>query len=157
MERLPVRLVLSPMAQDEQERRLYLGNLSRFEVDENTRLILNARVWPGYYSGKGDAPKLAEIAKAQGVTERQVKRDKVIMKEAAEIAGSETVKPEHVQAARDKKNEARRSLVKSPDDAIIRVRRAVLGLKEKAEACDEGSEAAMAYLDAVRTIQEALG
>ena len=47
MAKLPVRIVLSALDESEQRRRLWLGNLSRFEVDEDTRLLLYSRIWPG--------------------------------------------------------------------------------------------------------------
>jgi len=59
-ERLPVRLILSVLSEDEQKKRLYLGNLSRFEIDEETRLILYAEIWSDFYKNepsKGGRPK----------------------------------------------------------------------------------------------------
>jgi len=162
IERLPVRLVLSSMSEDEQRRRLWLGNLSRFEVDEDTRLHLYSKIWPGYFSGSGNAPKVAEIAAAMGVDERTVKRGKAIVKEAAAIAQSEgrEATVEDLKAARAEKNEARRSAGgKAPDDVILRLRRVATQLRMSADNADTAGHPneAGAYRHAVSLILEALG
>ena len=43
---------------------MYLGNLSRFELDDDTRLTLQAKVWPGFYGkeGKAGRPGRASVA-----------------------------------------------------------------------------------------------
>src|SRR5208337_5641561 len=46
---LPVRIIKGELSADDQRKRLYLGNLSRFEIDEDTRLTLYAKVWPDFY------------------------------------------------------------------------------------------------------------
>ena len=46
---IPVRVVASPITPEEAERRVYLGNLSRFELDDDTRLNLHRKIWPGYF------------------------------------------------------------------------------------------------------------
>lgn len=47
--KIPTRIVASKITAEEAERRLYLGNLSRFEMDEDTCLALYAKTWPGYF------------------------------------------------------------------------------------------------------------
>ena len=42
--RIPVRVVASPITPEEAERRVFLGNLSRFEIDADTRAALYARI-----------------------------------------------------------------------------------------------------------------
>ena len=124
--RLPVRLVLSVLSEDEQRKRLYLGNLSRFEIDEDTRLSLYARVWPGYFltekkagrpAGNGDtmtpfSETAAEVALATGKSLRQVKRDKATIRVATKSAqdrGKQTPDPDDIRAARLKAKEDKKS------------------------------------------------
>jgi len=100
---LTVILDLSP---EEAERRVLLGNLSRFELDEDTRLALYVRVWSDYYleakpgrPRKGDtvspfsdgtaATRREDIAAATGKSVRQVARDRAVIREATERARSE--------------------------------------------------------------------
>lgn len=160
IERLPVRIVLSPMSEDEQRKRLWLGNLSRFEVSDTVRLSLYSRIWPGYYKGEGAAPKVAEIAEAQGVDVRTVKRGKATVKRAQEIASEEgrdepTVKD--IEAAKAEKNEARRSTGgKAPDEVILRVRRVIEKLKI-GRATTVVDEEFPIYDYAIELLEEALG
>ncbi len=122
--KIPTRLVASKITPEEAERRLYLGNLSRFEMDENTRLSLYAKTWPGYFlsdqAGGGDTvsppPTKAQVAAATGKSERQIIRDKGIVKEAVRIAqeeGKDTPEPQHVALAREKTNNQRTDKHKS--------------------------------------------
>jgi len=118
--KIPTRIVASRITPEEAERRLYLGNLSRFEMDEDTRLALYAKTWPGYFlaelPGGGDTvsppPTKAQVAKATGKSERQIIRDKGIVKEAARIAkteGGSVPDPRHVAQARIQANEQRKT------------------------------------------------
>ena len=118
--RIPtVVLDLSP---EDAERRVYLSNLSRFELDEDTRLTLYAKVWPGYYleakpgrPNKGDtvSPPIrrADIAAATGKSERQVKRDRAIIQEAAQRArakGKSAPDTQEIREARAKASAKRK-------------------------------------------------
>jgi len=118
--KIPTRLVASKITPEEAERRLYLGNLSRFEMDENTRLSLYAKTWPGYFltdqaeGGDTVSPPSTkgQIAEATGKSARQIIRDKGIIKEAAKIAqeeGEAAPEPRHVAQAREKANQQRKS------------------------------------------------
>jgi hypothetical protein len=118
--KIPTRIVASKITPEEAERRLYLGNLSRFEMDEDTRLALYAKTWPGYFladlSEGGDTvsppPTKAQVAKETGKSERQIIRDKGIVKDAARIAkteGKATPEPRHVAQARIRANEQRKT------------------------------------------------
>ena len=99
--KIPVLLVTSPISDAEAERRILLGNLSRFEIDEDTRQELYARLWPGWYQtekprqeasgGGGDTmspppPTRAEMARETGKSQRQIKRDAAVMRDAEKIA-----------------------------------------------------------------------
>jgi hypothetical protein len=163
--RLPCRLILSPMSVEEQERRLYLANLSRFEVDEDTRLLLYARIWPGYFS-PGDtvapAPAIAEIMEATGKSKRQVIRDGALVREAVTKATDEgrQATASDIAEAREVRNEVRRAApvassapVENP--LVSRIRRIVLELMEKS-ACSP-DDAKYAYIDAAEMIKAALG
>ena len=123
---LPVRIIKGELSPDEQRKRLYLGNLSRFEIDEDTRLALYAKVWPEYYfaeptkggrpSENGDtvsrfSPTAKEIAKATGKSSRQVKRDRGVVLTARKLAaegGKSEPTAEDIRRAREKENVARR-------------------------------------------------
>lgn len=136
--RIPVRLVASPMTAEEAERRVYLGNLSRFELDEDTRLDLYVKVWPGWYrtateekEAQGGAtvapppPTRAEIAERTGKSKRQIKYDAALTRQAEEIAqkkGKALPGPEEIKKAREKKNAERRAKMKAPAKASGRVR-----------------------------------
>lgn len=165
---MPVQIILSPMSLEEQRKRLWLGNLSRFEVDEDTRLLLYAKIWPGYFRGdtvSPSSPTRAEIAEATGKSERQVKRDAGIMREATARASSEGREASVVDiaAAREAKNAARREKPSAAPEnpAIVRVRRALEGLEEEAAVYnDDDTPRALAIRDgilmAVKKIEEAL-
>jgi len=115
LRRLPVLIVASPITPEEAERRVYLDNLTRFEIDEDTRLVLWAKVWPGYYLMRGDtvSPPIskAEIARATGQSERQVQRDAALVRSATALAKTEGKSaPEaiHLRKAREEANTKRR-------------------------------------------------
>jgi hypothetical protein len=121
--RLPVRIVLSTLMPVEQERRLLLGNLGRFEIDEDTRIALYCRVWPGYFRGiSEDGPTRAEIAAAAGKSERQTIRDAKIGRAASKIAseaGKDAPDAEDVKAARAEAAAKRREGSTSKYDVLI--------------------------------------
>lgn len=104
--KLPVRLVLSPLSEEEQEKRLILSNILRFEIPEDVRLVLAKRA--GLFS---DVTR-EEAAAAMGKSLRQVKRDAAVLREAEERAQAEgraEPTPGDVAAARDKRNANRRA------------------------------------------------
>jgi len=173
MERLPVRIVLSPMTEEEQRRRLWLGNLSRFEVDKDTRLFLYAKIWPGYFAGEAHASAVAvaDIVKATGSSKRQVIRDAGIVREARAKASEEgrEATVQDLREVREGKNAERRqeAPAKAPDfgitkaeRSIIKVRQASVTLRrmakeaETGDAYDDGK--AYAYNYAANMIEEAL-
>jgi hypothetical protein len=124
---LPVRIIKGELSADDQRKRLYLGNLSRFEIDEDTRLTLYAKVWPNYYLAEpskggrptenGDTvslfpPTAKEIAEATGKSPRQVKRDRAVVQTAkrmASMAGKREPGAEDIKKAREKENAQRRA------------------------------------------------
>lgn len=97
-EKVPVRVVRSELSDDDRMKRVYLSNLSRFEIDENTRLVLYARVYPDYFNGtgpknrpkKGDtvSPLRSDVANAMGVSPRQLRRERKVHEEAVRNAKS---------------------------------------------------------------------
>jgi hypothetical protein len=133
--KIPVLLVTSPISDAEAERRILLGNLSRFEIDEDTRQEMYAKLWPGWYRtdnqqmterlGGGDMvsplpPTRAEMARETGKSERQIKRDAAVMREAEEIArqhGRATPSSEDIRAARARSSAKRRK----PLPSIVRI------------------------------------
>lgn len=123
---LPVRIIKGELSSAEQRKRLYLGNLSRFEIDEDTRAALFAQIWPDLtQAGRPGRPSnentdavsvkrihaVQELAKQAGYSERQAWREAEVIKEGAEIAKSEgegSPHPEHIRKAREKRNALRR-------------------------------------------------
>jgi hypothetical protein len=166
IDRLPVRIVLSPMSAEEQRKRLWLGNLSRFEVDEDTRLLLYSRLWPGYFNAPIGATVAPEdspeaIAESTGKSKRTVINDKHLVQTATAKASAEGREPtrDDLKVAREARNAERRHSGAAPENpVIVKVRRVIAELKTKAETCEEGIESAEAgaYLDAARMIEEAL-
>jgi hypothetical protein len=102
-ERIPVRIILSNLSDEDQKRRLILGNLSRFEIDENNRLLLYSEIWADFFSQptktagrprKSDTVSdscsySSEIAHASGISARQLRREKNIYENAVSIAKDE--------------------------------------------------------------------
>lgn len=125
--KIPTLLVTSPITAEEVERRIYLGNLSRFEIDEDTRLALYSKIWPGWYKietqpnpsqgGETVSPPLPTRAKTAidlGKSERQVKNDAALMREAekeARTKGKSEPDIEDIRSAREKTKARRRSKV----------------------------------------------
>jgi hypothetical protein len=154
MKKVPVRLVLSPLSLDEQRRRLWLGNLSRFEVDEDTRLLLYAKIWQGYYRGDTvSSPQVskAEIAQAIGKSERQVVRDKRIVEKAAVMAQAEDreMGVQDIQAARQERNQARRERVPTLAEKVQ-------GVIDELYRIAEGHENGKAYRQAAMMLERIL-
>lgn len=120
-EKVPVRVVRSELSDDDRMKRVYLSNLSRFEIDPDTRILLYARIYPEYYqregSGrpkKGDtvSPFLKTIAQSMGTSERNVKRGKKLYSDAQNLAKTEGRKSptvEDMKTVRQKKNANRKS------------------------------------------------
>ena len=48
-ETIPVRVILSDIDDAEKRKRVYLGNISQFEIDPNARLRLYAEIFPEYF------------------------------------------------------------------------------------------------------------
>lgn len=117
LKKLPVRFITSDLSADEQEKRLVLNNLLRFEIDKDTRLALLYKV--GFY----DRPA-AEAADSLGISPRQVKRDRADIREAERIAaekGKSAPEAEEFREARETRREARRSSTPSEKVGIIRI------------------------------------
>ena len=138
--KIPVRLVASQITSEEVKRRVYLGNLSRFELDEDTRLALYAEIWPEFYKAppsKGGRPSgngatvaqfrmtAEEVAKETGKSARQTKYDRAVVLEAANLAtakGKASPGPEEIRSARKKKATPRRqSATASAADPLIQL------------------------------------
>jgi hypothetical protein len=122
---LPVRIIKGDLTEEDRRRRLYLGNLSRFEIDPDTRAALYVKIWPDLTREiKPGRPTNAEIGKtdtvsvfaeATGITERQARREKKVIEGAEkerQTEGAPTLRPEHVQKARAKVNAQRREKAK---------------------------------------------
>lgn len=162
IERLPVRLMLSPLSPEEQERQLLLSNLSRFELDEDTRLYCYMKVWPGYFAGEkvAEKAKVDDIAQATGKSKRQVIRDGQVAREASAKAKEEgrEVGVEDIAQARKGRAEARREhSAKTESPAILRVRPILAEMREESERwMKEGLKGALNFARYADMIEEAL-
>lgn len=121
--KIPARLVASRISEEEAKRRVYLGNLSRFELDSDTRLALYAEIWPDYYlsegkagrpgkSAHGDTITARAVASAVGKSEIQVKRDRATVRAAQELAqakGKKAPDARDIAEARSREAGARRA------------------------------------------------
>ena len=142
--KLPVRIVLSDLSPADQEKRLILSNLLRFEIPEDTRLVLAKR------AGLFSAPR-ADAASTMGKSLRQVKRDAAVIRDAETLAadsGRTEPTPDDVKAAREKRNTTRKSpSTPSKKIAIIQLD----SILQKLEA--RGG----AYAESAKFIREELG
>lgn len=93
---LPVRIITTALTNEEIKQRVYLGNLSRFEIDEDTRILLYAEIWPDYFylSGKSgrkpdhsDTITASNLSKKLGKSIPQIKRDAAIYRKARKQVG----------------------------------------------------------------------
>jgi hypothetical protein len=129
---LPCRLILSDLGADDLRKRVYLGNLSRFEIDEHTRLALYTTIWPDFFtkvgqpgrksdhgdtnggtgiSDHGDPIQAKDLAEVLGKSEPQIKRDRARAVKATKLAranGRDLPTPDDVRAASEEENEVRR-------------------------------------------------
>jgi hypothetical protein len=124
--KIPARLVASRISEEEAKRRVYLGNLSRFELDPDTRLALYAEIWPGYYLAEptkggrpgnnpdtvSPVPTAERISEATGKSPRQVIRDRGTVRAAQELAqakGKKAPDARDIAEARAREAGARRA------------------------------------------------
>lgn len=120
---IPVRQILVPMDKNEEKRRVYLANLSRFQIDQAAWLHMVAEIYPEYFTGaastddKPSAP-VKQIAQEMGKSERHIKRGKRTITRANEIAKKEGVprSPKHVAKAKEEENNKRRASSKKGHD-----------------------------------------
>jgi hypothetical protein len=109
-EKIPCRTVLSRITKAEIKERLYLGNLSRFDIPNEVKLLAYAEIWPDYFLAGGDGrdgnavTTRKAVAKAAGKSESQIKRDKAVIKKASEIAEEENapLQVKHIKEAQSK-------------------------------------------------------
>jgi len=94
---LPTRIITTPLTNEEIKQRVYLGNLLRFEIDEDTRIVLYAEIWPDYFcsTGKpgrkrdhGDTISVSDLSKKLGKSIPQIKRDAAIYRNAKKKQGN---------------------------------------------------------------------
>jgi hypothetical protein len=103
--KLPCKLVLSPLSAEEQEKRLILDNVLRFEIPSV------ARVEALYHIGFYKRPN-AECMAALGASIRQVKREKAEARAAEKLAaeaGREAPAPQDFARVRETENAKRRA------------------------------------------------
>lgn len=106
-ERIPTRLVLSKLTRAQIKERLFLGNLSRFDIPREVKLVAYAQIWPDYFLGGGDGrdgsavTTKKQVSEATGLSESQIKRDKAVIRRASELAEAEEapLQARHVKEA----------------------------------------------------------
>lgn len=113
---IPVRQILVPMDKNEEKRRVYLANLSRFQIDQAAWLHMVAEIYPEYFTGAAStedkpAATVKQIAEEMGKSERHIKRGKRTITRANEIAKKEGVprSSKHVAKAKEEENKKRRT------------------------------------------------
>jgi hypothetical protein len=141
--KIPVRLILSDIRPEKITERLYLGNLSRFDVPYQVKLFIYSKIWPDYFLNLTSDKKTTtkkEIAAATGLSESQIKRNKKIVRKAAGIAEADesalsVTHIEKAQEAEKAKNNTPRAgkdfYEYSPQDKFLKA--AVILLFEKNE------------------------
>lgn len=115
--KIPVRVILYSMTEDEKRSRVYLGNLSRFEMDQDTRLKLYSEIYPEYFHTirkpgiQTATVAVSRIAESLGVKDRQVRNERQVYQKAKNIAearGKDEPDSEEIRLAREQVNQARR-------------------------------------------------
>lgn len=117
--RLPVRIILSALNEDEMKRRVYLGNLSRFEISEDAKILMYAEIWPDYFqssvkpgkkSDHGETISVKELSAVIGKSAPQIKRDKAIYRDTVKRVQKPTA--EDIRQSRKTLNEKRKRKTK---------------------------------------------
>ena len=128
-DRVPVRKT-GDISPDEQKKRLYLGNLSRFEIDTATRIKLYAEIWPDYFNQdteaarkqglkQGNATPSATVANGKepdGIPARTARHHRKILHEAREQHGTQTPEIDQIRQTMEKRNQKRRQSQNTPPD-----------------------------------------
>jgi hypothetical protein len=144
---IPTRTCLTPLTDEEIVRRIYLGNMTRFEIDTATRLYIASQLWPQYYlkdtkkGKKGEAALLAQVAASEGKSERQTQRDKNIIQAAADLAGGLPPEPEHIAAAQEELAEERRTNTKQKSPESVSLSQMKTELKASTKKAEQLSKA----------------
>lgn len=169
---IPVRVVASPITPEEAERRVYLGNLSRFELDDDTRLNLYRKIWPGYFLAAnpghprgGDTvsppPTKSEIAAATGKSPRQVQRDRQVVRNAVQIAkkkGKPDADDEDIREARKKAASRRKVPVKASGRVTLSRAHAAVVLDHLRRARRSGGAHEKTVVESIiKILEKALG
>jgi len=148
--KIPFRFILSDLKPEEIRRRVYLGNLSRFEISEDVRVLLYAKIWPGYYlaktqRGRPDLNQASQDQSSQHIagetkqSDQSVRNGKKQYQRALEIAkalGRDEPSPEDMAVAREEFAQIRRAKALTNKDfksTQIRISRAFEKIEEMAE------------------------
>jgi hypothetical protein len=124
--KIPCRVILSSMSPEKMKERLFLGNLSRFEIPYTTRVIAYAQIWPDFFLETTDGSKgntvttKKDIAAATGLSESQIKRSKAVVQKAAAIAKQEKapLSAKHVQKAQEVARKVEKQLKAPPKNQV---------------------------------------
>jgi hypothetical protein len=143
---VPTRTCLTPLSDEEIVRRIYLGNMTRYEIPADLRLYLASRLWPQYYlqdtnPGPQDEALLAQVAASEGKSIRQTQRDKKIIQAAADLAGGLPPEPEHIAAAQKELAEERRTNTRQKSHEAVSLSQMKTELKASTKKADQLSKA----------------
>jgi hypothetical protein len=131
---VPVRFILSTVSPAEVKRRVYLGNLNRFEIPSDMRLILFAEVYPDYFYASpaqlDESHKLLEpgmrpttakmVAASMGLSDRQVRNEKEIFLRAKSLAQPQELPSPSLVAKAREQIKAEKSLRKVENAAKVK-------------------------------------
>jgi hypothetical protein len=127
--KVPVRYVRNELSEEEEARRVYLSNLLRFDIPQDLRLLLEAKVYPDYFSSpKNGRPRQDDtqrntsvsIAAQSGQSPDSVRKKRKIFSEAAKRAmerGADAPDVSDIAAARNALNNVRRNKAVPPPAA----------------------------------------
>jgi hypothetical protein len=133
--KIPVRYIQEDLTEEEVKTRVYQSNFSRFEIDQNTRILLQAEIYPDFFKPQtpsrkaidANRPTASTIAANNGQSERQTLQIRKLYQRAKELAQQDRRSEpswEDIQNARDELNGKRRkqkakggSARKPPDGA----------------------------------------
>jgi hypothetical protein len=120
--KIPTRVIRSPLTEKQIRDRVLLANLLRFEVDIDLRLLLFAEVYEEYFGTdrprgvKTETVSVSEIAATIGVSDRQLRNERAVYREATAIAearGDTAPKDADITESRRRQNRRRRQKAKS--------------------------------------------
>jgi hypothetical protein len=125
--KVPVRYVRAEITKEDEQRRVILSNLLRFDIPHEMRILLESQVYPDYFeSPKNGRPRSdepprstsASIAKETGQSPESVRKKRKVFSEAKKLAkerGVDSPEVSDIRAAKKARNETRRKKAKAQE------------------------------------------